>query len=230
MRPGSGRLVAAAACLAGFVALALSVTRSMPLAAADVAVQQAIISHRSPGLTTAFHAFTTIGTLLLVVGAALTGVLILFRRTRSWVAPTVLAAGVSLSALTIALVKIGVARARPGPDDRIGPAALDFAFPSGHTRNGTATLWLVAVLVCATLPGSVPRTLALTCAGVLSAGIGFSRVYLGYHWPSDVVGGWALAATITCMASYAFETLPTRSSRAGIESSATVGSSMGQRR
>lgn len=217
MRPGSGRLIAAAACLAGFVALALSVSRSTPLTPADIAVEQAIISHRSPGLTTAFHASTTIATLPFVVAAALTGVLMLVRRTRSWVAPTVLARGVSLSALTIALVTIGVGRARPGPDDRNGPAALDFAFPYGDTGNETATPWLATVLVCATLPRSVPRTLALTCAGVLSAGIGLSRVYLGYHWPSDVVGGWALAATITCLASYAFETLRTHSSQAGID-------------
>ena len=233
MRPAAGWLVAAAACLVGFVGLALSVTQRTPPAAFDIAVQEAIIDHRidhrSPALTAAFQAFTTVGTLPVVVGAALTGVLILARRTRSWVAPTVLAAGVSLSALTVALVKIGVARPRPGPDDRIGPAALDFAFPSGHTDNGTSAFLLVTSLVGPMLPGTARRSVALTCAAVLGAGIGLSRVYLGYHWPSDVLGGWLLAATVTCAAIFTFLAVRTRS-RQAVRPGAAVASGVGQRR
>lgn len=202
MKARAGWLVAAAVCLAGFVGLALSVSGSTSLATVDVAVQQAVTATRSRGRTMAFEAFTTVGTLPVVVGAALTGVLILVRRTRSWVPPLVLIAAVALSALTIALVKVGVGRLRPGPADRIGPAALDFAFPSGHTGNGTTAVCLVTTLVCLTLPRSASRSAALAGAVLLSVGIGVSRVYLGYHWPSDVVGGWLLAGTFTCAAVY----------------------------
>lgn len=206
-------LVAAAASLLGFALLGVSVTRSTTLGGVDLTLQHVVLALRAPGLTVAMRLFTTLGTLPVVVGTTLTGALVLWRRTRGWVSPLVLALAVAASALVIALVKISVGRARPGSLDRLGPAALDFAFPSGHTGNGCAALFLVTTLICLTLPRSPARRLALAGTALLGTGIGLSRVYLGYHWPTDVLGGWLLATTFTCVA--ASVTLALRGRRAG---------------
>jgi membrane-associated phospholipid phosphatase len=196
-------LVAAGVCVLCFVLLAVGVTRSVTLDGVDPALRHAVLDLRTPGLTVVMRIFTLLGTLPVVVGTTLTGALVLGRRTRSWVPPLVLASGVALSALVTALVKVGVGRARPSAEDRLGPAALDFAFPSGHTGDGSTALLAVTVLICLTLPRGTARRLALAGAVLLATGIGSSRVYLGYHWPSDVVGGWLLATSFTCLVAYA---------------------------
>jgi membrane-associated phospholipid phosphatase len=189
--------------LLGFVLLAALASRWSTPDASDLAVQRAVLALRTPGLTTLLRLCTTLGTLPVVVGTTLTGALVLRRRTRSWVSPVVLALAVSASALTIALVKVAVGRHRPAAQDRIGPAALDFAFPSGHTGDGCTALVLATTLICLTLPPSATRRLVLGAALLAGVAIGFSRIYLGYHWPTDVAGGWLLATTFTCGAAYA---------------------------
>ena len=200
MRTNRSWLVASGASLVGFVLLTLAVTRTAAVDDVDQAVQQAVLALRSDRLTPVMQAATMLGSLPVVLGTSLSGVLVLAVRTRSWTPPIVLASAVALSAATIALVKVGVGRPRPGAEDRIGPAALDFAFPSGHTGNGSTAWCAVVALVCLTLPPSAARAAVLVSALVLSAGIGLSRVYLGYHWPTDVVGAWMLAAAVVCAA------------------------------
>jgi membrane-associated phospholipid phosphatase len=223
VRPRRGWLVAGGLSLLGFVVLALSITSTPMPDGFDLAVRHAVLTERAPGLTVVMRVFTTLGTLPVVVGTTLTGALVLRRRTRSWLPSLVLAAGVAVSALATALVKIAVGRARPGADDRLGPAALDFAFPSGHTGDGCTALLLVTALICLTLPRSPARHLALGLAIVVGAGIGVSRVYLGYHWPTDVVGGWLVAATFTCTAAYVALSLRRRGTRAWPPSRRTDG-------
>ena len=107
---------------------------------------------------------------------------------------------------------------------------MDYAFPSGRTGNGSAALLLVTALVCLTLPRSVGRSLALVGAAVLSGGIGLTRVYLGYRWPSDVVGGWLLAGAVTCVAAYVALELGADSAcgRSGVSVPAPVESEKGR--
>ncbi len=82
--------------------------------------------------------------------------------------------------------------AQPRPfelDPRIGPdRELGYGIPSGHAQH-TAVEW-------ALLAAWLRRPLWTIAAGVLIFLIGFSRVYLGVHFPSDVIAGWALAAAL----------------------------------
>lgn len=92
------------------------------------------------------------------------------------------------------VVKAYVARIRP-PAGALVPAP-GFSFPSGHTLNSTVTYGLIALLVWRSdLPAWVRRLTAIALA-ILIILIGLSRVALGSHYPSDVVGGWLAGIAI----------------------------------
>ncbi|QKW18026.1 phosphatase PAP2 family protein [Kitasatospora sp. NA04385] len=84
----------------------------------------------------------------------------------------------------------GLARPRP-PAAGWAFDASAFSFPSGHAFTSALSAGLLAVAVARARPSA---TRAATTAAVLFAAvIGFTRVYLGVHWPLDVLGGWLLA-------------------------------------
>ncbi|MGW2741074.1 phosphatase PAP2 family protein [Streptomyces sp. NPDC001450] len=81
---------------------------------------------------------------------------------------------------------------------RARPPALDWqthasgwSFPSGHTTTAALTAGLVILALCLRAPhGRTPLCLAVACWG---AGVGLTRIFLGVHWFTDVLGGWLFA-------------------------------------
>ncbi|MEV5974156.1 phosphatase PAP2 family protein [Streptomyces sp. NPDC051921] len=118
-----------------------------------------------------------------------TALLLWWRRERLalWVAGTsVMAWGLQVG------LKDLVGRQRPRWSDPVDSAPYS-AFPSGHAMAATVTcgllLWVLALHWRASWRGWGALTVA---AGVSVAGVGWTRVYLGVHWPSDVFAGWLL--------------------------------------
>jgi membrane-associated phospholipid phosphatase len=84
------------------------------------------------------------------------------------------------------LLKVMFARERPALFDKIS-MPTDYSFPSGHSMSAIGIYGVVAVALIALYPRS--RKPVIAAAVLLITAIGFSRIYLGVHWPFDVIGG-----------------------------------------
>ncbi|MGW6413908.1 phosphatase PAP2 family protein [Streptomyces sp. NPDC055055] len=119
-------------------------------------------------------------------------------RLAAWAAVTATAGG-----LLGLLVKNVVERARPHLPDPVAHAP-GFSFPSGHAMTAFTSC---AVLLLVLLP-LVPRAwrpVPWILAAVAVLGAGYTRVALGVHWVSDVVGGWLLGLAVVTATTLAFE-------------------------
>jgi membrane-associated phospholipid phosphatase len=126
-----------------------------------------------------------------------------------------LAVTVAGSALLNAVLKLGLEATRPASAGQLTPAS-GFSFPSGHTQAATVT-YPAIVLVVGWLvfgPGIRARRVSASAVCVLVAAVGASRVLLGAHWPSDVLGGllvgcaWLAGATLLLLRRHRWGTSP----------------------
>ncbi|WP_392667625.1 phosphatase PAP2 family protein [Streptomyces sp. LN785] len=119
-------------------------------------------------------------------------------RLAAWSAVTAVAGG-----LIGLLVKTVVERARPSLENPVAQAP-GFSFPSGHAMTATTSCAVVLLVLLPTVPRAW-RPLCW-CVALLSViGVGFTRVALGVHWFSDVVGGWLLGLAVVTSTAWAFE-------------------------
>ena len=129
---------------------------------------------------------------VLLAGALGAGWLAVRRRYRE---ALLLAALLLSERLAVAALKLGFARDRPDPAGHLD-AVHTMAFPSGHSANAMALGLGAAILL--TAPGR-GRRIAIAAGLLFALAVGGSRLVLGVHWPSDVVGGWAFGALWTLL-------------------------------
>ena len=125
---------------------------------------------------------------LLVLSAA--GLLIFLRRRTDALWLVAMAAGAML--LNHGL-KVIFARARPDVVGHVVDVAT-YSFPSGHALLSAAVYLTLALLIGREVARPAARRWLFGLAVLLTLLIGSSRVYLGVHWPSDVLGGWLIGS------------------------------------
>jgi undecaprenyl-diphosphatase len=134
-----------------------------------------------------------VSTLVVVLASVF---LILVRRTHQ--ALLVIACGVG-TAIAILAIKDFVGRERPS----IVPAlevVHGLSFPSGHSLIASAIYPTLGVLIAASFEERRLKVFVFATAALVALVVGFTRVYLGVHYPADVLGGWMLgiAWAIVC--------------------------------
>jgi undecaprenyl-diphosphatase len=145
--------------------------------------------------------FTALGgftALTLIVVMAVVILSLLGRRTQALVLGVTVVSAQALSGL----LKLLIDRPRPTL-----VAAHDLvyssSFPSGHAMMSPVVYLTLAAIVAAGRPRPAIKSVLFVGAIMLVIVIGVSRVYLGVHWPSDVLAGWTLGAAIALAASLA---------------------------
>ena len=165
--------------------------------AIDTAVHDFALGQRSPWFSPPMRAVSAVFAPL--AASLLTAVIALCvaARTRRWRRPLLFAAGVLAAALAFRLVKELLRHPRPDTQGWLEYAG-GWSFPSGHTTIAT-TVCLGIVAVFGTSWPKTWRRAAWVLAAVVAAAVGISRIYLGVHWLSDVVGGVCLGVAASAV-------------------------------
>ena len=97
-----------------------------------------------------------------------------------------------------ALLKLGIGRPRP---DLVSHESIVYtaSFPSGHSMMAAVTYLTLGAMLARSQRGTQVQAYLLTVAVLLTALVGVSRVYLGVHWPTDVLAGWTAGAVWAVM-------------------------------
>ena len=109
---------------------------------------------------------------------------------RLWLTLWLVLVATITGSIAIGLVKALVARARPELTDHLVQVVSE-SFPSGHAANSAIVYLTIAALIVQIVEGRGARIYILAITALLVTLIGISRVYLGVHWPSDVLAGWS---------------------------------------
>jgi membrane-associated phospholipid phosphatase len=178
--------------LSAFAAIAHNVIVERELTEFDTRFGRDLEEHRlaSPAVRDTFVVITQFGSVIGILSLAILVALVLMIRRRKLVAVVWLLALVVTGLLNFGL-KTAIGRDRPPFRD---PAIHETneSFPSGHSMGSIVTYGLLAYLLFLTVKGRVARAALVIVALLIVLAIGFSRIYLGAHYASDVVGGFAV--------------------------------------
>jgi undecaprenyl-diphosphatase len=168
--------------------------KSIPYFHTDLVIVQAVQSIRWNVFDVLMQLVSDIGFSPQSWVIAGTIVLMLFLIGLRWESVVALFAAGGVSALG-ALIKLYVGRPRP-PSDLVNVFAVlnDSSFPSGHVLYYTAFFGFLCFLFFTVAPHGRGRMVGILVTGALVALVGLSRIYLGQHWPSDVLGAYLLGS------------------------------------
>ncbi len=157
----------------------------------DTGVREFIHGYASEWLTQTMQIFAFLGsTVFLTVVSVLAISLFLFlRKMRSAVILAVVMAG---AIILNNILKVSFSRSRPLPYFDT-PLPTSFSYPSGHALFSVCFYCCLAWLVASLLKGTATKICVWTAAILMALFIGLSRVYLGVHYPTDVLAGYTAA-------------------------------------
>ena len=200
---GVSGLLLSIGLLWAFFAIAEDVPEKGRMDQFDLSVVTWLQTHGSERGETLFSAISFIGSSGLAVVVVVVG--IVFLKRRDWRRLILLGATTAGAvALNYALKDI-YQRSRPTFASEFVPGA-SWSFPSGHAMDSLVSFGILAYLLLEFVPDRATRRWIVGAAIALILLIGFSRIYLGVHFPSDVLGGF-IAGSVwlqVCISGYRF--------------------------
>jgi undecaprenyl-diphosphatase len=183
--------------LAAVAVLTAAVLSSATVRALDFAVNEGVHAFAAARDADWGYAITWLGNSDTILWATVLAVAVL-AALRHWRGAVALALAMALTQGVVEVLKGAVERSRP--DHAIAEAG-GFSFPSAHSASSVALYVLLAFILARAARGST-RTAVLLAGLALAAAVGLSRVYLGAHYPTDVLAGW-LTGGLLAAASWA---------------------------
>lgn len=178
-----------------FVDLADAATEGDDLAAFDPQLTTTVVNHRIAELTPLARAITYLGEIPILTGLTIVVALLIRAFTHRWRPAIILVIGMLGAAALTYGFKVLIGRDRPDASIVLGTVNTGFSFPSGHSLSATVFFLLLAALLWHSNATRLTKLAATAAALLLSLAVGLSRIYLGYHWATDVLAGWTLALT-----------------------------------
>ena len=157
----------------------------------DDAVRAMIHQSASPALTAVMRIVTMLGSTLFLVPLSV-GVVVIFLRAGRRRAAALFAITMAGAVLLMVALKLSFHRLRPLPFFDIAPPG-SYSFPSGHALASFCFYGALAAIIADRTSSRAGRVMIWTLGILLIVLIGFSRIYLGVHYPSDVAAGYAAA-------------------------------------
>jgi len=163
------------------------------LMALDTSVLHTITLIRSSGLTGLMLFFTYLGNWQVIISLELLLLIIfaLYHRRRS---PLLFIVALVIGEAASLFFKYMTGRDRP--EDALLSLSGSTSFPSGHALVAVVVYGLIAYLLCYVFREKWQKVLITLGGAVVIFMVGISRVYLGVHWLSDVIGGWLLGFVV----------------------------------
>jgi undecaprenyl-diphosphatase len=154
----------------------------------DTWFENLMLNIRTPFFLEVFKGITFFGSVTTIL--AIGGLVALYLAyKRYWPYLVGLAVTVGGAGISAFILKDIIARARPGGLIQ-AVAETSYSFPSGHATSSMALYGFIAFVLCKLYPER--KRCVITAATLIILAIGFSRLYLGVHFPSDVLAGFAL--------------------------------------
>jgi membrane-associated phospholipid phosphatase len=158
----------------------------------DAFVRTAVHQFATPSLTRLMQVFSFLGSVAAVATMSLLVVCVslYFRHSRT-------AALLAVTMLGVAALDVALKHAfhRPRPVAFFGPTPSSYSFPSGHALGSLCFYGILAAILAGRVRGRGAKFCVWITAALLVGMIGLSRIYLGVHYPSDVIAGYC-AATV----------------------------------
>lgn len=170
------------------------------LTAVDRPVWSWLVDHRNGVVTAVAKVVTEVGSTVAMGVLAVIAVGWLVVRERRCGDAALVAVVTAGAGVLVSVSKPIVGRVRPPVEFRL-VAEANQSFPSGHALASMAVLGVLAVVFLPPVSSSGARIGARVAVGGFVLAIGASRLYLGVHWPTDVLGGWLTGAgwLLTCL-------------------------------
>ncbi|MEO8907747.1 MAG: phosphatase PAP2 family protein [Microbacteriaceae bacterium] len=182
--------------LVAFLVILDSVRESDGLSAIDKPVQGWLEDMRSPTLTVVMAIVATVfGPISLPVIVLVTTVWWGFAAKHAW-RPLLLAAGMLVGLATVQILAPIVDRERPPINAMLLQVDHTPSFPSGHVMGATDFLLITTFVVFSRRRNPVSTVIAFVVAAVLVTATAACRIYLGYHWPTDVLASISLSLVV----------------------------------
>lgn len=180
-------MLAGAYLIGAFSGLTEDILESDGLIAIDTGVNQAFAPWRVGALVSMFSWITTFGdSAAVVLAVALATAFLWSQRTTFLILPMWVTCFGAIATSSVGKFLIG----RTRPDMQLDITVISSSFPSGHATMGTAVYGIIAYIIACALPLARQRFEVAFWTIVFIFMIGFSRIFLGVHFLTDVIGGF----------------------------------------